>query len=247
LKSSSQRREKLRTLLAVCSRMEALHIQLEGLSASYSYPFLKSGTQLTLPIPPFSSILGNISACSGRQVGPGEMLIAVEFESHGRAIDLERTRRLQTDKKHGRLSENPERGIAKREFHVHPCLDLYLTAVSFEQSFYKPAATPCLGRSQDIAWVKFVRRIDLTPADAGELGSTIVRFPNSQVGGLILPPLADFYTNNRTGFVREAGRYSRYQYVRRGTTVRNIEGFPLYHPSDSDRPEHVVVLHKLSD
>jgi CRISPR-associated protein Cas5t len=122
--------------------MEALHVQLEALSASYSYPFLKSGTQLTLPAPPFSSVLGNLSACSGRQVDPGETLIGVEFETNGRAIDLERTRRLQTDKKYGRLSENPERGIAKREFHVRPRLDLYLTELAFENAFYEPAATP---------------------------------------------------------------------------------------------------------
>ena len=126
--------------------MEALHVQLEGFSASYSYPFLKSGTQLTLPAPPFSSILGNLSACSGRQVGPQETLIAFEFESSGRAIDLERTRRLQTDKKVGRLSENPERGIAKREFHVRPRLDLYLSEPAFESVFYEPVAAPCLGQ-----------------------------------------------------------------------------------------------------
>lgn len=226
--------------------MEALHVQLEGFSASYSYPFLKSGTQLTLPIPPLSSILGNLSACSGRQVGPKETLIGVEFESRGTAIDLERTRRLQTDKKYGRLSENPERGVAKREFHVRPRLDLYLTELAFEKSFYEPAGTPCLGRSQDLAWINFIRRIELTPADKGQLGSTIVRFPNRQVGGLILPPLADFYVNSRTGYVREAGRYSRYQYVKRGA-VKSESEFGLYHPSDSDEPEHVVVLHALCD
>src|SRR4051794_19205821 len=119
--------------------MQALHVQIEAFSASYSYPFLKSGTQLTLPAPPFSSILGNLSACSGRQVGPAETLIGFEFESNGRAIDLERTRRLQTDKKYGRLSENPERGVAKREFHVGPRLDLYISEMRFEQAFYHPA------------------------------------------------------------------------------------------------------------
>jgi CRISPR-associated protein Cas5t len=227
--------------------MEALHIRLEALSASYSYPFLKSGTQLTLPVPSFSSVLGSISGCAGRRVAPEETLVGLEFESNGRAIDLERTRRLQTDKKYGRLSKNPEQGIAKREFHVRPRLDLYLTEVNFEQAFLEPVATPCLGRSQDMAWIKFVRRIELAPSEAGELGSTIVRFPNPQVGGMILPPLADFYLNERVGFVREVGRYSRYQYVQRGASVRRAGGFLLFHPSDSEKPEHVVVLHRLCD
>ncbi|MBV9224821.1 MAG: hypothetical protein JOY85_12370 [Acidobacteriaceae bacterium] len=227
--------------------MDALHVQLQALSASYSYPFLKSGTQLTLPAPPFSSVLGNLSACSGRQVGPEEALIAMEFHSHGRAIDLERTRRLQTEKKFGRLSENPERGIAKREFHVCPQLDLYLTEVSFEKSFLEPVAVPCLGRSQDIAWICFVRRVELKPATQGKLGSTLLRFPNTQVGGLILPPLVDFYLNQQLGHVRQAGRYSRYQYVPGGAEVKSATDCALYRPSDSNDPDHVVALHKLCD
>jgi len=226
--------------------MQALHVQLEGLSASYSYPFLKSGTQLTLPIPPFSSVLGNLSACSGRQVGPEETRIAVEFKSRGTAIDLERTRRLKTDTKYGRLTENPERGIAKREFHVRPIPDLYLTELSFEKFFYEPVAVPCLGRSQDLAWINFVRLVELTPVGSGNIGPTLVRFPNQQAGGFILPPLADFYLNNHPGFVREAGRYSRYQYVKRAA-VKQTSGFELFHPSDSNEPEHVVVLHRLCD
>ncbi len=227
--------------------MEALHVRLEALSASYSYPFLRSGTQLTLPAPPFSSVLGNLSACSGRPVRADETLIGIEFEANGRAIDLERTYRLKTEKKYGRLSENAERGIAKREFHVRPRLDLYLTELKFEKAFLHPIATPCLGRSQDLAWISFVRPIDLIPVETGRLGSTLVRFPNPQVGGIILPPLADFYVNDRVGFIREAGRYSRYQYVRRGASVRGTGEFRLHHPSDSDEAEHVIVLHNLHE
>jgi CRISPR-associated Cas5-like protein len=227
--------------------MQALHLQIEAFTASYSYPFLKSGTQLTLPVPPFSGILGNISACTGRQVGPEETCVAFEFESTGRAIDLERTRRLKTDNNSGRLSENPERGIAKREFHVRPKLDLYLTALGFEKSFYHPASAPCLGRSQDLGWINFVRRIELTPVDAGHTGPTVVRFPNAQVGGLILPPLVDFYLNNKVGFVREAGRYSRYQFIRRGSVLKRTDELELYHPSDSESPDHVTVLHNFTD
>lgn len=227
--------------------MEALHVQIEAFSASYSYPFLKSGTQLTLPAPPFSSILGNVSACSGRQVGPEETLIGFEFDSNGRSIDLERTRRLQTDKKHGRLTENPERGIAKREFHVRPRLDIYLSEIRFQDAFENPVATPCLGRSQDLGWINFVRRIHLTAVDAGKLRPTLVKFPNMQVGGLILPPLVDFYLNSRNGFVREAGRVSRYQFVKGGSSVTSGGGFVIYHPEDSSDPEHVVVFHSLTD
>jgi CRISPR-associated protein Cas5t len=227
--------------------IRALHIRLEGFSAAYPYPFLKSGTQLTLPVPPLSGILGNIGACAGRPIDPRETLIAFEFQSAGRGLDLERTRRLQTEKKYGRLSENPERGIAKREFHVNPRLDLYVTALTLEDSFKYPAATPCLGRSQDLAWIRKVATIDLVPAEHGLLGATMVRFPNTQVGGLILPPLADYYVNDELGRIRRAGRYTRYQYVPKGGSVHAAPGLNLFHPSDSDEPEHVVVLHTLTD
>ena len=226
--------------------MKALHVRLEALSAAYPYPFLKSGTVLTLPAPPFSSVLGNLSACAGRPVGPSETEIGLEFESASKAHDLERTRRLRMDSKTGRLSANPEQGLALRQFHVHPSLDLYLTEVEFERCFYSPAAAPCLGRSQDVAWVRFVRAIELEPAENGFLGATLVPFPNVQTGGQILPPLADYFHNDRLGHVRRIGKLSRYQFVPRGARVRATADFPLFHPSDDPDIGHVVFIHRLT-
>lgn len=226
--------------------MKALHVRLQALSAAYPYPFLKSGTLLTLPAPPLSSVLGNLSACAGRPVGPGETLIGLEFESTSKAFDLERTKRLRVDSKTGRLMYNPEQGLAMRQFHVNPCLDLYLTQTDFETCFYSPVAAPCLGRSQDLAWVCFVRGIELEPAEQGVLGATLVPFPNAQTGGQILPPLADYFLNDHLGRVRRIGRLSRYQFVPKGAHVRATADFPLFHPSDAGNSEHLVFLHRLS-
>jgi hypothetical protein len=226
--------------------MKALHVRLEALSAAYPYPFLKSGTILTLPAPPFSNVLGNLSACAGRAVGPDETLIGLEFESAGKAFDLERTRRLKMDNKTGRLSANREQGLALRQFHVNPCLDLYLSQLDFERCFYSPAAAPCLGRSQDLGWIRFVRPIELVPANEGVLGPTLVRFPNIQTAGQILPPLADYFLNDRQGYTRRIGRLSRYQFVPKGAHVRVSDGFDLFHPDDHQDPDHVIVLHRLA-
>src|SRR6266498_2977837 len=108
--------------------MIGLHVVFEGLTASYPYPFLRSGTTLTMPLPPFSSIFGMLSACAGRDIRPdGKLRIGYEFASSSReTIDIEKTNRLKTDPK-GRLKQNPESGIAKRQFHVYPRLDLYVT------------------------------------------------------------------------------------------------------------------------
>jgi len=226
--------------------MKVLHVRLEALSATYPYPFLKSGTILTLPAPPFSNVLGNLSACAGRVVGPEETLIGLEFESADKAFDLERTRRLKMDNKTGRLSVNQEQGLALRQFHVNPHLDLYLTQLDFAQYFYSPATAPCLGRSQDLAWIRFVRHVEFVPVDQGVLGSTLVRFPNVQTAGQILPPLADYFLNDRLGYTRRIGRLSRYQFVPKGARVRAEDGFDLFHPDDHEHSDHVVVLHRLA-
>ena len=228
--------------------MRGLHVRLEAFSASYPYPFLKSGTQLTMPAPPLSSILGNLSACAGRPVGPGESQIGFEFWALGTAIDLERTRRLRMDSKTGRLSANPEQGIGYREFHVKPVLDLYLSATSFERYFVSPAAVPCLGRSQDLAWITVVRLIELLPIESGNIRRTLVPFPNFQIGGQVLPPIADYFVNDQLGSTRRVGRLSRYQHVPNvegGINVRGSDKFPIYHPEDSDFPGHAVYLHNL--
>jgi hypothetical protein len=226
--------------------MKGIHVRLEALSAAYPYPFLKSGTILTLPAPPFSNVLGNLSACAGRPVGPEETRIGLEFESISKALDLERTRRLQMNNKSGRLSANREQGLALPQLHVNPRLDLYLTNLDFERSFYAPATAPCLGRSQDIGWISFVRQIELVPVAEGKLGPTLVRFPNLQTGGQILPPLADYFLNDRPGRVRTIGRLSRYQFVPRDSPVQSSNDFDLFHPDDSERTDHVVVMHRLT-
>ena len=223
--------------------MKALHVRLEALSAAYPYPFL---TILTLPAPPFCSVLGNLSACAGRVVGPKETLIGMEFESAGKAFDLERTRRLKTDSKTGRLSVNAEQGLALRQFHVNPCLDLYLTKLDLTSCFESPAATPCLGRSQDLAWIRFARAIDLVPGRHGVLGPTLLRFPNFQTAGQILPPLADYFLNDDFGRTRRMGRLSRYQFVPRGARVQSLDDFELLHPDDHDDQDHAIVLHRLA-
>jgi CRISPR-associated protein Cas5t len=228
--------------------MKGLHVRLEAFSASYPYPFLRSGTQLTMPAPAFSSILGNLSACAGRAVLPGETLVGFEFYAHGKAVDLERTRRLRMDSKTGRLSSNPEQGVGYREFHVRPTLDLYLSDTSFERFFISPAASPCLGRSQDLAWITLVRVIDLAPTESGRIRRTLVPFPNFQIGGQVLPPIADYFINDRLGSTRRIGRLSRYQHVptaEEGIAVKSAVKFSLYHPDDSELLDHAIFLHDL--
>lgn len=226
--------------------MRAIHARLEGFTASYPYPFLRSGTQLTLPCPPLSGIFGNLSACCGRPVAPP---LSFGFEFHSDpdlSIDLERTRRLRMNPATGKLSDNPERGVAKRQFHFRPILDLYILGVELLPFLQSPVATPCLGRSQDIAWITLAQEIELEPAPSGVLRRTMVPFPNGQVGGRVLPPLADYFVNTVPGRTRRIGRLTRYQFVESPAAVVGHDGFALFHPSDRESQDHVIYLHSVS-
>jgi len=153
---------------------------------------------------------------------------------------------LQMSTQSGRLTPNSERGIAKRQFHARPQLDLYLSDLELRESFAFPVAAPCLGRSQDLAWIVFCREIELEPCDSGALGPTSVPFPNFQVGGRILPPLADYFRNDEFGYTRTIGRLSRYQFIQAGAPVRSTPEFQLWRASDRESPDAVVFLHRLT-
>jgi len=200
-----------------------------------------------MPLPPFSSLFGMLSACAGRDIRPdGKFSIGFEFASSSReTIDIEKTNRLKTDPK-GRLKQNPEPGIAKRQFHVHPRLDLYVTDINLKAAFESPVTPPRFGRSQDLAWIVAVTEITLDKVEHGEVCSTLIPYVNVPLG-LVLPPLVDFYINDVERRTRVPARISRYVAL---PATQPVIGFPLvsssklplYHPSDSLQDGHAVVL-----
>lgn len=231
--------------------MKGLHVCFEGWTASYPYPFLKSGTLISLPCPPFSNMFGMMSACAGEEIKPDGLLLGFEFRSRGRSLELERTQRLKTDPK-GRLRPNSPSGIARREFHVHPQLELYVSRVDLLAAFERPVVTPCLGRSQDIAWIVSVKEIELEPVPEGAIGATLVPYEAYETAGMVLPPLVDYYINETQGYTRIPGRISRYQALPdfssaglKGMFVRATDTMHLYHPDDSAEAQHAVIMHRF--
>lgn len=227
--------------------MKGLHVRFEGLTASYPYPFLRSGTALTMPLPPYSSIFGMLSACAGRDVRPdGNLQIGFEFTSASReTVDLEKTDRLKTDPK-GRLRRNPERGIAKRQFHAYPRLDLYLNDAGLKTIFDSPVTPPRFGRSQDLAWIVSITEINLERVERGQVRSTLVPYSGLPLGQ-VLPPLVDYYINDLERHTRLPGRISRYAALpapnlMTGFPMSFTRQTPLYRPSDSPFDEHAVIL-----
>jgi CRISPR-associated protein Cas5t len=225
--------------------VKALHVRLEALTASFRHPLILSGTQVTTSMPAYSNVLGMLSACAGRAITPNDGEIGFEFHCEGLDVELERTTRWQMGK-HNRLkphSKGP--GINHRQFYWRPCLDLYITNISLRSIFEQPAATPCFGRSQDIAWIKWIKDIDLNPVPRGRLGPTLLPLPQVGIAGLIVR-LPEWFENAEPGKVRKAGPFGHYfaMVPTIGDMRFEINRPNLFHPSDSVNVDDVIYLHK---
>jgi CRISPR-associated protein Cas5t len=246
----------------------ALHIRLEGLTASFRPPLTISGTQISTPVPSYSNLLGIISACAGRIVKPGETRIGFEFHCQSHDLEIERKDRLALkDGKLGPISktnapkdyrfhiknsskvfsgflEEIRQGIGYRQIYWNPKLDLYVTNLSLKNAFENPAATPGFGRSQDIAWIVFVREIKLYPLEKGAIGPTLIPMPQIGVPGLVMR-LPEWMENIRMGYTREPGPFGIYQAMIPTTDFRCvIERKNLFHPSDNEKEDYAIYLHE---
>ena len=222
--------------------MKLLHARLEGWTATFRLPLIYSGTGLTAPVPPFSTLLGLIGNLAGREIAPDETRIGYVFRSNGTAYDLETTRRLEMDKKSGRLKGQSVPGIARRQFHIRPTLDLYLDDLALSEAFESPQNAPCLGRSQDLAWITRVEQVEAEPRGSGTVRGTLVPFPQAGASGMILA-LPDYLINNRRGYTREVGRVSKFLAVRYENPAL-VERADLYRLNDA-KDGSVIYLRSL--
>lgn len=201
--------------------MKLLRIQIRGWTATFRLPLLYSGTGLTSPLPPYSTLLGLLGALAGREINHDETRIGFAFQSNGLAIDRESLKRLRIDSA-GRLGIQPKPNNRMNQFHVCPQLNLYLDNTDFRQFFDEPRNPPCLGRSQDVAWVESVREVEATPVTQGVIRGTLIPFPQKGASGQILV-LPDYFDNDRAGYTRAIGKLNRYLAVKWDTPAQ-VEG-----------------------
>ncbi len=223
--------------------MKAIHIRMEGFSAFFRLPTIISGTQLSSPLPPYSTLLGLIGCCAGQNVEPQETRIGYEYQKRGTTLEIERTNRLELDVAKGQLKPNIKgQGILYREIHIAPVLDLYLTNTNFKKYFESPIGTPTLGRSQDVVWIKLVEEIELIPQETGKIGATLLPFPQQDFGGRVVR-VADYFDNSKAGYLRQLKKLGMYQAVpevKDGTPVKTKN---LFHPNNTPK-EKVIYLHE---
>lgn len=226
--------------------MRAVHARLRGVTASVRVPFLVSGTQLSSPLPFYSTLLGLLGCCAGREVTPEEVRIGFSYRHNGETVDpVERLLRLGVDAKTRRLTSIKERGVGQRSFHADPILDLYVVGEQAEAWLLSPIGVPCLGRSQDVIWIEELAQIELKSRTSGILSGTWLPFSSDTPPGRIMR-FAEYYRNDRARCIRNPGPHTLFVAMP-SDPVERVAHSHLYHPSDSADLDAVIYLHKWAE
>lgn len=168
-------------------------IKITGWTASFRYPIFVYGYQPTLPVPPYSTIYGLISAACGKRVTPAEVNVKYVFKSYGKGVDLETIYEWMA----GKISKS---NVVKREFLFYPELYLYINKKEIADCFRKPYYPLLLGRSTELAFAEEVKKVNLVPSEDFMIGGIILPFsPLLNFNGLI-QALPTYFSN---GFPRE--------------------------------------------
>ncbi len=222
-----------------------IHATIRGITATFRIPLIVSGKSLCAPVPSYSTLLGFIGCCAGREVYPDEVRIGFEYHfgegasGAGLGVDMETTHRFEL--KNDRLQPHPKgTSIRFYEFHTYPVLELYLDNMDFFDILGQPAGIPTLGRSQDLAWIERVEKVDVEQKPSGKVCTTLMPFPQEAVGGRMLR-LPEFFDNKQTGVTRDPMNIRLFQVVPTGSIIVNPN---LYHVKTDEDDDHVIYLHK---
>ena len=152
--------------------MDSLYyrIKITGWISSFRYPIFVYGYQPTLPVPPYSTIYGLLSAACGRTISPEDSDVKFVFKSSGKGVDLETVYEWSFNK----ISKT---NVIKREFLMNPELYLYIENEDLAFCFRKPAYPLLLGRSTELAFVEEIRRVKLVKKNNFTVGGVLLPFP----------------------------------------------------------------------
>jgi CRISPR-associated protein Cas5t len=154
--------------------IEAVRVTITAYTASFRVPHFV-GYQLTLPVPPLSTIYGLISAAAGRWVLPQEVeWLAYRCEYESKAVDTEAIHAVERPKPSD-FARFVTRNVLPREFLVMPRLTLYLPP-EWESPFRCPRYSLLLGRTQDVATVEGVKRVHLRQVSGGKVSGVLLPF-----------------------------------------------------------------------
>lgn len=171
-------------------------IEITTWTSSFRYPNIISGFQPTLEVPPLSTVLGLINAAAGKYLDYSQEEIGYYFEYRAKAIDVETL--YQVDKISSTNispSLKATSNIIKREFLTDCRLLIYTENEILYKYLLNPIFPILLGRSSDLAQIRFVEKKELLPMEhATKIKGQIVPFANNYLPGQI-QPLPQYFTN----------------------------------------------------
>lgn len=176
--------------------MKVYSADIRTFTSSFRYPMLISGTQLTLEVPPLSTILGLINAAFGKYINHPNSLIGYYFEYAGKAVDIETIYMAEVNKK-GNLLSTRRSNIIKREFLFETFLRIYSPDRELIDCFQAPVYPLLLGRSSDLATVDItsIKRRTLSPIKKAEkICGQIIPYAKAPLAGRI-QALAKYFTD----------------------------------------------------
>lgn len=176
--------------------MDLYSVDITTWTASFRYPMLISGTQLTLEVPPVSTILGLINAAHGRYLSHERSLVGYYFEYEGKAIDIETIYMAEVNKK-GNLLPTRRSNIIKREFLFETFLRIYSPDKTLIDCFQSPVYPLLLGRSSDLATadIASIQTRVLHPINRAEkISGQVIPYAKAPLAGKI-QALAQYFTD----------------------------------------------------
>lgn len=174
--------------------MEMYRIDITSWTSSFRYPNLISGFQPTLEVPPISTVLGMLNAAAGMYLNHSEINIGYYFQYESKTIDLETI--YQIENNGGHPSNNAKSNIMKREFLFNNSLSIYLENEELVSYFRKPVYQMLLGRSNDLATIKTIKKVNLLKTEnANRIKGQIIPFSVAHLSGQI-QALPKYFTDS---------------------------------------------------
>lgn len=165
--------------------MDVYRITISSWTSSFRYPNIISGHQPTLLVPPISTILGLLNACSGKYIRHTHLSIGYYFQYGAKAVDLETIYQIELNDK-GIPKNQVKSNIINREFLFDNQLYIYLKDSDLVSCMEAPFYPILLGRSNDLATIDKIERISLNEiSQADKIKGQIVPFLKYQLPGTI--------------------------------------------------------------
>ena len=167
--------------------MEVFKIDITAWTSSFKYPNLISGFQPSLDVPPISTILGLINAASGKYISHKKLKIGYYFEYSAKQIDLESIYQIEGHEK-GYPKSSVKSNVINREFLFNSHLILYIEDETLANYFNQPVYSILLGRSNDLATVNSIEKVNLKEiSNASKIKGQVVPFIGNFLPGVVQP------------------------------------------------------------